>query len=189
MLPFGTYKTRSCSNAMDPAVQLDSADRATRFDVGDLVVHPHCGVGRVVSNQCRRLAVSERSYLEIEFADRALTVMLPRESTAAAGLRPLAGPPEILHHRGARGTAGRAARELVDAREALSRQAQRRGRVRARRGGPRSQRTRRPGETHDQGAGAPRPRTKTPGRRARTRARTRPRASSPIHRRAHRRGD
>jgi CarD family transcriptional regulator len=67
-------------------------DRATRFEVGDLVVHPHHGVGRVVSRDHRRLADSERSYLEIELVDGALTILVPCESTAAVGLRAVVGP-------------------------------------------------------------------------------------------------
>jgi CarD family transcriptional regulator len=77
-------------------VPLESEDGGRPFDVGDLVVHPHHGVGRVVSNQQRRLVGGERSYLEIALVDNALTIMVPCESATAVGLRPVVGPPQVL---------------------------------------------------------------------------------------------
>lgn len=96
MLVFGTHKRRSFSSAMETgAAQPDSNDRTPRFGVGDLVVHPHHGVGRVISKQHRRLAAGERSYLEIDLADHALTILVPCESAATVGLRPVVGAPGL----------------------------------------------------------------------------------------------
>ena len=82
---------------METAAPLGRSGPAPRSGVGDVLVHPHHGVGRVLSNQRRKLAAGERSYLEIEFVDRAMTIMLPCESTAALGLRSPATPAEALH--------------------------------------------------------------------------------------------
>jgi CarD family transcriptional regulator len=77
------------------AIPLSSEGRGLLFDVGDLVVHPHHGVGRVISNQPRRLDGRERSYLKIDLVDRALTIMVPCESATTVGLRAVVGPPEV----------------------------------------------------------------------------------------------
>ena len=75
------------------AVQPESGEGSPRFDVGDLVVHPHHGAGRVVSRRRRRLlGGGERGYLEIDLVDSPLKIMVPCESTAAVGLRAVAGP-------------------------------------------------------------------------------------------------
>jgi RNA polymerase-interacting CarD/CdnL/TRCF family regulator len=75
--------------------RLDYHDRAPQFDVGDLVVHPHRGVGRVISKQQPRLAGPERSYLEIDLVDSTLTIMIPCESATTIGLRPVVGPSQV----------------------------------------------------------------------------------------------
>jgi CarD family transcriptional regulator len=75
--------------------RLDDHDRAPQFDVGDLIVHPHHGVGRVISNQQRRLAGPERSYLEIDLVDSTLRIMIPYESATTVGLRPVVGPAQV----------------------------------------------------------------------------------------------
>src|SRR5437763_7816091 len=75
------------------AVQPESGEGSPRFDVGDLVVHPHHRAGRVVSRRRRRLlGGGERGYLEIDLVDSPLKIMVPCESTAAVGLRAVAGP-------------------------------------------------------------------------------------------------
>jgi CarD family transcriptional regulator len=74
------------------AAQPETGERRPPFDVGDLVVHPHLGAGRVVSRRRRRLAGGERNYLEIDLTDSALKIMVPCESAAAIGLRAVVGP-------------------------------------------------------------------------------------------------
>lgn len=81
---------------METVASLRRSGPAPRFDVGDVLVHPHHGVGRVLSNRKRKLATGERNYLEIEFIDRALTIMLPCEYTATVGLRSPASRAEAL---------------------------------------------------------------------------------------------
>lgn len=77
------------------AAQPESAGSVSPFDTGDLVVHPHHGVGRVVSRQRRRLAGAERSYLEIDLVDSSLRIMVPCESAATVGLRSVVGPQQL----------------------------------------------------------------------------------------------
>jgi CarD family transcriptional regulator len=96
LLDFRTSKVRSYRGTMETgAFPLHSDEGVPRFDVGDLVVHPHHGVGRVISSQRRRLATGERSYLEIDLVDNTLTIKIPCESATAVGLRPVVGPPEV----------------------------------------------------------------------------------------------
>lgn len=77
------------------AARPGSGDDARPFDVGDLVVHPHHGAGRVISRERRGLAGGERSYLEIDLADCALRIMVPCESAATVGLRAVVGPRQL----------------------------------------------------------------------------------------------
>jgi CarD family transcriptional regulator len=92
----GTYKKRNLRKIM-----ASSADRyhphngPPQFAVGDLVVHPHHGAGRIISRQRRQLEGSERLYLEIELVEGSLTIMVPCESAAAVGLRAVAGPKRL----------------------------------------------------------------------------------------------
>jgi CarD family transcriptional regulator len=74
------------------AAQPEPGDGPPLFDVGDLVVHPHHGAGRVVSRRRRRLLGGERSYLEIDLVDCSLKIMVPCESAASVGLRAVVGP-------------------------------------------------------------------------------------------------
>ena len=74
------------------AEQLEPGDGAQPFDVGDLVVHPHHGAGRVVSRRRRRRLGGERNYLEIDLVDCALKIMVPCESAAVVGIRAVVGP-------------------------------------------------------------------------------------------------
>lgn len=113
--------------------QPEPGEGALLFNVGDLVVHPHHGAGRIVSRRRRLLAGVERDYLEIELADSALKIMVPYESAAAVGLRAVAGPHRpCADPRRAGGQAERDARKLVCARAAVSGQAQGRRRTDAR---------------------------------------------------------
>lgn len=77
---------------MEIGAQRVAGGGASPFDTGDLVVHPHHGVGRVVSRQRRRLGGAERSYLEIDLVNSTMRIMVPCESAATVGLRAVVGP-------------------------------------------------------------------------------------------------
>jgi CarD family transcriptional regulator len=71
---------------------MPAAGGAAVFEAGDAVVHPHHGAGMVVSRSQRRLlGRAAQSYLEIEFADGALRIMVPCDAARTVGLRPVAG--------------------------------------------------------------------------------------------------
>jgi CarD family transcriptional regulator len=61
------------------------------FDVGDMVVYPHQGAGRVMSKETRVVLGEEREYLTILILHSELTVMVPADSTEAAGIRRVMG--------------------------------------------------------------------------------------------------
>jgi CarD family transcriptional regulator len=72
--------------------QLATKSRPRRFDVGDRVVHPHHGAGKVIAHRRRRFLGSTRDYLEIEMADASLRILVPSDATAAVGLRTIGDP-------------------------------------------------------------------------------------------------
>ena len=76
----------------DPLPQPAANPRPSHFDIGDRVVHPRHGAGKVVAHGRRRVLGSARDYLEIEMADASLRILVPCDATAAVGLRAVAGP-------------------------------------------------------------------------------------------------
>lgn len=70
----------------EPAVSTTNED--TTFAVGDAVVHPHHGAGRIVSRRRRGLlGAPPRTYLEIELAHSSLRISVPCETARMVGLR------------------------------------------------------------------------------------------------------
>lgn len=65
-------------------------DDRESFDVGDLVVHPHHGAGRIINRCQRHLAGRNGIYLEIEIKDGGLKILVPCDSTGTIGLRKVA---------------------------------------------------------------------------------------------------
>jgi CarD family transcriptional regulator len=59
-----------------------------QFSVGDKVVHPHHGPGRIIGVERREFLDGEKLYYEIEIPTLELFVHLPRESARAIGVRP-----------------------------------------------------------------------------------------------------
>ncbi len=57
------------------------------FEVGDHVVYPHHGAGKVLSKQMKKMIGEEREYLTIKILHNDMTVMVPCENAAKAGLR------------------------------------------------------------------------------------------------------
>lgn len=60
------------------------------FEVGDAVVHPHHGAGRIVDRRPRRVLGDVRDYLEIELPPD-LRIMVPCDAASALGLRAVVG--------------------------------------------------------------------------------------------------
>jgi CarD family transcriptional regulator len=57
------------------------------FEQGDNVVYPHHGAGVVLKKETRELLGAKRDYLTIKILHNDLTVMVPCENAAQAGLR------------------------------------------------------------------------------------------------------
>jgi CarD family transcriptional regulator len=57
------------------------------FECGDNVVYPHHGAGKVLKKEVRKMFGDEREYLTIKILHNDMTVMVPCENAALAGLR------------------------------------------------------------------------------------------------------
>jgi CarD family transcriptional regulator len=57
------------------------------FDIGDSVVYPHHGAGRVLRKEMKEVLGERREYLTIKILHNDMTVMVPTENAALAGLR------------------------------------------------------------------------------------------------------
>jgi len=57
------------------------------FECGDNVVYPHHGAGKVLKKEVRKMYGDEREYLTIKILHNDMTVMVPCENAAIAGLR------------------------------------------------------------------------------------------------------
>jgi CarD family transcriptional regulator len=57
------------------------------FECGDNVVYPHHGAGKVLKKELRKMFGEEREYLTIKILHNDMTVMVPCENAAIAGLR------------------------------------------------------------------------------------------------------
>jgi CarD family transcriptional regulator len=59
-----------------------------QFSVGDRVVHPHHGPGRITGVDQKELLDGRKLYFEIEIPSRELSVYLPGETMKEIGVRP-----------------------------------------------------------------------------------------------------
>jgi CarD family transcriptional regulator len=66
--------------AIEPLVNIE-------FEVGDNVVYPHHGAGKVVRKELKEVLGESREYLTIKILHNDMTVMVPTENAAIAGLR------------------------------------------------------------------------------------------------------
>jgi CarD family transcriptional regulator len=57
------------------------------FEIGDSVVYPHHGAGRVLRKEQKEVLGESREYLTIKILHNDMTVMVPTENAALAGLR------------------------------------------------------------------------------------------------------
>jgi CarD family transcriptional regulator len=57
------------------------------FEVGDSVVYPHHGAGKVLKKEEKDVLGERREYLTIKILHNDMTVMVPTENAAVAGLR------------------------------------------------------------------------------------------------------
>ena len=64
-----------------------AAPENINFECGDNVVYPHHGAGKVLKKERRKMFGEEREYLTIKILHNDMTVMVPCENAALAGLR------------------------------------------------------------------------------------------------------
>ena len=64
-----------------------AAPEHIEFECGDNVVYPHHGAGKVLKKERRKMFGEEREYLTIKILHNDMTVMVPCENAALAGLR------------------------------------------------------------------------------------------------------
>src|SRR5215469_9139894 len=57
------------------------------FEIGDNVVYPHHGAGKVIRKEQKEILGERREYLTIQILHNDMTVMVPTENAALAGLR------------------------------------------------------------------------------------------------------
>ncbi|GAC1437968.1 MAG: RNA polymerase-binding transcription factor CarD [Solirubrobacteraceae bacterium] len=57
------------------------------FELGDNVVYPHHGAGKVQGKEIKEIFGEKREYLTIKILHNDMTVMVPTENAALAGLR------------------------------------------------------------------------------------------------------
>src|SRR6516225_10738516 len=57
------------------------------FEIGDNVVYPHHGAGKVIRKEKKEILGERREYLTIKILHNDMTVMVPTENAALAGLR------------------------------------------------------------------------------------------------------
>jgi CarD family transcriptional regulator len=81
---------------LDPDVDLDDDDvdievtvrgEYIEFELGDNVVYPHHGAGQVQAKEIKEVFGERREYLTIKILHNDMTVMVPTENAALAGLR------------------------------------------------------------------------------------------------------
>lgn len=61
------------------------------YDVGDKVVYPHHGAGKVIKKEMKEVLGQVREYLTIQILYNDMTVMVPAENAERAGLRKVIG--------------------------------------------------------------------------------------------------
>jgi len=65
------------------------------YKVGDKVVYPHHGAGKVLKKEKKEMIGEVREYLTIKILHNDMTVMVPSDSAGRAGLRRVIGEPEV----------------------------------------------------------------------------------------------
>src|ERR671934_317240 len=78
---------------MEPDTEMDlEIDREpTVYKVGDHVVYPHHGAGKVLKKEVKEVLGEKRQYLTIQILHNDMTVMVPCENADRAGLRRVIG--------------------------------------------------------------------------------------------------
>jgi CarD family transcriptional regulator len=68
-------------------VEIEVEVEFIEFELGDNVVYPHHGAGKVCAKEVKEVFGEKREYLTIKILHNDMTVMVPTENAALAGLR------------------------------------------------------------------------------------------------------
>ena len=71
----------------DAVVEVAMTVETIEFELGDNVVYPHHGAGQVQAKEIKEVFGQRREYLTIKILHNDMTVMVPTENAALAGLR------------------------------------------------------------------------------------------------------
>jgi CarD family transcriptional regulator len=71
----------------DGDVEVEIEVEYIEFELGDNVVYPHHGAGKVCAKEIKEIFGERREYLTIKILHNDMTVMVPTENAAIAGLR------------------------------------------------------------------------------------------------------
>jgi CarD family transcriptional regulator len=66
---------------------LEATIENIEFEIGDNVVYPHHGAGKVLKKEVKDLLGEKREYLTIKILHNDMTVMVPTQNAGVAGLR------------------------------------------------------------------------------------------------------
>ena len=76
-------------------LEVEIAPAECTFAEGDHVVYPHHGAGVVLLRESKELLGETRDYLTIKILHNEMTVLVPCENAAQAGLRRVIGPADV----------------------------------------------------------------------------------------------
>ena len=72
---------------LDSDIEVTVRAEYIEFELGDNVVYPHHGAGQVQAKEIKEIFGERREYLTIKILHNDMTVMVPTENAALAGLR------------------------------------------------------------------------------------------------------
>ncbi len=72
---------------LDDEIEVTREVEFIEFELGDNVVYPHHGAGKVLNKEEKEIFGERREYLTIKILHNDMTVMVPTENAALAGLR------------------------------------------------------------------------------------------------------
>jgi CarD family transcriptional regulator len=72
---------------IDAEIDVEITVEYIEFELGDNVVYPHHGAGKVQAKEIKEIFGERREYLTIKILHNDMTVMVPTENAALAGLR------------------------------------------------------------------------------------------------------
>ena len=90
----GNHSAGNASRERRPSVKRSRSIHIT-YKVGDKVVYPHHGAGKVLKKEQKEMLGETREYLTIKILHNDMTVMVPSDSAGRAGLRRVIGEDDV----------------------------------------------------------------------------------------------